>query len=64
MPPSQEQDGGSGSEEEGGESGDEVEADFVPYTAALAADAGMLQQLSRGWTAYIVGVVAPPGPGG
>ncbi|GAB4817447.1 hypothetical protein N2152v2_004493 [Parachlorella kessleri] len=32
------------------------EADFVPYTAALAADAGMLQLLSRGWTAYIVAV--------
>ena len=32
------------------------EADFVPYTAALAADTDMLQLLSKGWTAYVVAV--------
>ena len=38
---------------------DEEEAEFVPYSPSLAADSALLQRLSKGWTAYIVGVAAP-----
>ncbi len=40
------------------ESSEDGEADFVEYTSK-AFDSRQMDMLSKGWTAFIVGIVAP-----
>ncbi len=56
--------GGSGGDSSGSSSGsDPGEADFAEYAPAGGAPtaAPVLGRLARGWTAFVVGVVAPRG---
>ena len=48
---------GSGDSSGSGSGSDAGEADFAEYGEATGSDA--LARLARGWTAFVVGVVAP-----